>query len=122
MCNIFLFIFAYFYSTNEFYISARNALLVLICAGIAALLLSYDIEVLTLTQRVKPGLPPFAFPVFSYTYFNNITNQTIHKDFIHIVQVCLYIIELENVSIYKLFCNLIINLKLQTELIWQHNG
>lgn len=65
---------------------ARNALLVLICAGIAAVLLGHDIDVLTLTQEVKPGLPPFAFPEFTYSYFNNATNQTIHKGFLDIVQ------------------------------------
>ena len=66
---------------------ARNALLVLICAGVAAILLSYGINALTLTHEVKPGLPPFAFPEFTYTYFNNVTNQTVHKDFLDIVQV-----------------------------------
>lgn len=68
-------------------ILARNALLVLICAGIAAILLSRDIDALTLTHEVKPGLPPFALPNFTYSYFNNDTNQTIHKDFLDIVQV-----------------------------------
>ncbi|XP_035212417.1 sodium-independent sulfate anion transporter-like isoform X2 [Stegodyphus dumicola] len=66
--------------------TARNALLVLLCTGIAALLLSYDIDSLTLTQAVKPGLPSFAFPAFEYTYFNNATNTTVHKNFAVIVQ------------------------------------
>ncbi|GIY83501.1 sodium-independent sulfate anion transporter [Caerostris extrusa] len=65
---------------------ARNALLVLTCAGLAAILVSYDVNVLTLTQSVKPGLPPFAFPAFSYHSFNNVTNQTIDRDFIEIIQ------------------------------------
>ncbi|XP_055947438.1 sodium-independent sulfate anion transporter-like isoform X1 [Argiope bruennichi] len=65
---------------------ARNALLVLSCAGVAAILISYNIDKLTLTHEVKAGLPPFEFPTFSLHYFNNITNETIDKSFIDIVQ------------------------------------
>ncbi|XP_071040168.1 sodium-independent sulfate anion transporter isoform X1 [Parasteatoda tepidariorum] len=66
--------------------TARNALLVILCASIAALLLSHDIDVLTLTKTVKAGLPPFALPPFSINYYNNATNTTVHKDFFEMCQ------------------------------------
>ncbi|GFY43458.1 sodium-independent sulfate anion transporter [Trichonephila inaurata madagascariensis] len=65
---------------------ARNALLVLSCAGIAAILISYDIDELSLTHSVKAGLPPFELPSFSYHAFDNVTNKTIDKDFLDIVE------------------------------------
>ncbi|XP_054713595.1 sodium-independent sulfate anion transporter-like [Uloborus diversus] len=66
--------------------TARNALLVILFTGIAAILLSYDINALTLNPSVKPGLPSFAFPEFEFNYFNNATNQTVHKGFLEVIK------------------------------------
>jgi len=56
-------------------ISARNAIVVVVAAGLAAILLHYGIDALSLTEEVQPGLPKFAIPSFevhdgntTYTY------------------------------------------------------
>ncbi|KAG8198095.1 hypothetical protein JTE90_020920 [Oedothorax gibbosus] len=66
--------------------TARNALLVLLCATLAAVLMSYNMKPFTLTHSVEAGLPPFAFPTFSFHSFDNTTNQTIDKNFLAIVE------------------------------------
>ncbi|KAK2166857.1 hypothetical protein LSH36_34g03057 [Paralvinella palmiformis] len=55
--------------------TARNAIVVVVAAGLAAILLHYGIDALSLTEEVQPGLPKFAIPSFevhdgntTYTY------------------------------------------------------
>ncbi|XP_076340331.1 sodium-independent sulfate anion transporter-like isoform X2 [Tachypleus tridentatus] len=62
--------------------TARNALLVFICGGVAAILLFYNYTPFTLTKDVPPGLPEFHPPAFSY--YDNSSNTTVHKNFIGI--------------------------------------
>lgn len=66
--------------------TGKNAFLVLICGGLAAILLIYNISPLTLTQEIKAGLPSFKPPSFSVNIFNNSTNKTESKYFLEIVQ------------------------------------
>ncbi|XP_067134103.1 sodium-independent sulfate anion transporter-like isoform X2 [Centruroides vittatus] len=66
--------------------TGKNALIVLICGGLASILLIYNISPFTLTQVIKAGLPPFEPPPFSVDVYDNSTNKTEHKDFIRIVQ------------------------------------
>ncbi|XP_076337278.1 sodium-independent sulfate anion transporter-like isoform X2 [Tachypleus tridentatus] len=63
-------------------VTARNALLVLICGGISAILKAHDYTPFTLTQDVPPGVPAFQPPAF--TYCDNSNNITTHKNFIDI--------------------------------------
>ena len=46
-------------------ILAANAIIVVGASGIAAILLSQNIDKLTLTGNIKAGLPPVRFPDFS---------------------------------------------------------
>lgn len=57
---------------------ARNAVIVVLTAGIAAVLKDiYSIEGLTLTKEVEAGLPVPAVPKFSLEYVDHDTNQTV---------------------------------------------
>lgn len=50
------------------------------CSVFASILLSVDVNVLTLTQRVEAGLPTFDFPHFSLHLYDPIENVTIEKN------------------------------------------
>lgn len=66
--------------------TGRNAIIVLICAGIAVGLLNNNSHVLTLTKSVQSGLPPFHFPNLTLDIYDNITRKTTHQNFGNILQ------------------------------------
>lgn len=47
-----------------------NAIVVIVASGISAILLSYDIDKLTITGHIKSGLPPVQLPKFSVSDVN----------------------------------------------------
>lgn len=47
-----------------------NAIVVIVASGITAILLSYNIDKLTVTGHIKSGLPPVQFPKFSVSDVN----------------------------------------------------
>ena len=59
-----------------------NAIVVIVAAGISAILLSYNIDKLSITGHIKSGLPPVQLPKFSVSD----TNTTISAD--EIFKVC----------------------------------
>ena len=49
----------------KIFLSARNAIVVILAATLAAVLLHYGIDAFSLTEKVEPGLPKFAVPSFT---------------------------------------------------------
>ncbi|KAG1691517.1 Sodium-independent sulfate anion transporter [Nymphon striatum] len=66
--------------------TAKNAIAILLCVGVALAFIRYDIGTLSLTGEVHPGIPPFKIPPFHYNAFNNVTNQTVEITFIDICE------------------------------------
>lgn len=50
--------------------TSANAIVVIVASGISAILLSYDIDKLTITGHIKSGLPPVQLPKFSVSDVN----------------------------------------------------
>ncbi|XP_022256181.1 sodium-independent sulfate anion transporter-like isoform X2 [Limulus polyphemus] len=90
-------------------VTARNALLVLICGGISAILKAHNYTPFTLTHDVPPGVPAFHPPTF--TYCDNSNNVTTHKNFIEICKdlgsgiiIVPLLSLLEAIAVAKAFC------------------
>lgn len=66
--------------------TARNAIVVLLCATVASCLLNIDQNPFTLTDVVEGGLPPFQVPNFTAHLVDPSTNTTRDIDFIGIVK------------------------------------
>ena len=60
-------------------------------AVIAAVLINYDIDELTITGPIKAGLPAFKLPAFSFNHVKNNGTETIHKDFGEILSVSVFL-------------------------------
>ena len=56
------------------FLTARNAIIVILAAGIAALMLNNDHDYFTLTGNITAGLPDFAVP--SFTIYDEVHNHT----------------------------------------------
>ncbi|KAL8588953.1 hypothetical protein ACOMHN_065735 [Nucella lapillus] len=59
--------------------TAANAVIVISAAGVTAGLLSYDIDVITITGNITSGLPPFEPPRFSNPANNMTTSEAFSK-------------------------------------------
>ncbi|KAL3214510.1 hypothetical protein MRX96_034876 [Rhipicephalus microplus] len=66
--------------------TARNAIAVLVCAVVAAILLNNNMQPFALTDEVKGGMPPFQVPNFTADIFDTSNNKTIHMNFVDIMR------------------------------------
>lgn len=66
--------------------TARNAIVVLVCAVSAAILLNNNMQPFALTDEVEGGMPPFQLPNFTADIFDTSNNKTIHMNFVDIMR------------------------------------
>ena len=72
-------------------LTGANAIIVIVGAVIAAVLLHYDVDKLTITGDIKSGLPPFKLPAFTLDYTEKNGTESIHKSFGNILGVSVII-------------------------------